>query len=341
MIDKIKIMVALVAAAIVIGGGGGLNSCTVEPSVESPSEKPAEYLPAGMPSEVAVYGPIISLDGETRVIKYTVKADFPAIEDTEGGEDETVNGLEYKTTNGGTFKADFVIDAPAQSIEALILQYGTQAAGSNGFSPDGLFADDITELDPAVSGGSYALNAGGFVIIPLDTEEIKKQLTIVLSANIASAVQTMPQNTPLIWIEDNQNGIGTVEKINTPLWGAGTYASDGIRIGGLSKGGSIDTTGSIASNVANFDEGNTVEKNQPRSIATVLAGGGSSTINFYDATRATGLIGTDTDPVTFDSGSVSGGSLGLGSGEAVRKWMEKEGALKPAVRIIYEWKEQE
>jgi hypothetical protein len=263
-----------------------------------------------MPDKLFVYGPIITSNGPTRVIKYTVKIGTEA-------------ALEYTAKTSEGFGESFAINAPRQSVAALILQYGTQAAGSNGFSPGGLFANEITTLSPESSGGTYALKDDDIAIIPLDTEEIKKQLRIVLAAS-----QPVPDVTglPIIWIEDNQNGIGTVEKID--VWGAGTYAGGGIRIGGLSAGGSI-TAG--ASTVDNFDAGDAA-KNQPRSLATVLSAGQTSTINFYNPNNATGLIG---------SAGVEelSGSLSKSNGSEVKKWATDGNAPKPAVSVIYKWAE--
>jgi hypothetical protein len=313
MNEKIKFIVAVTVAAFIIGGGGGLNSCTIDPSIDSPNEKAAEYLPEGMPDGLTVYGPIIFREGETHILKYKVKADF----------------------SGGTLSYNSGIDvyyigsAAAQSVEALILQYaGTGAYGFGGTTGGTPLFNGFTNAGTLYAGSAYALDARGSAIIPLDTQKIKEQLTIVLSADPSAVGVSTGQSTPIIWIEDNKSGI-TVEGIET--WGAGTYASkaEGIRIGGLSAGGSIDAAGTAASNVGNFDSGDWAGKKQPYSISTVLAPGGVSTINFYNAAEV------QEDDVII---SKANGSLGTASASDVKKWMAKDDSPKPAVSIIYEWK---
>jgi hypothetical protein len=298
MIGKIKrIAVALGCAIAIVGGGGvGLNSCTLEPSVESPSERRAN-LPKGMPPELAVYGPVITSDGSTRVIRYTVEVG-------------TTAPLEYTPEDDGAFTDGKIPKTLALSVEALMLQYGTQATNlpASAAVTTSLFNKEIPTV---TAGGSVALKNATFVIIPLETDVIKKQLSVVLPA-----INSNPQ--PLMWIENN-----TGETMpNT--WGAGTYAQNGIRIGGFWV-----PAGSSSSTVADFDDGD-ADKNHPSSLATVLYTGKTSTINFYNpvSINATAIM------------DIESGSLQATSGQQVKNWLENKTTppTPPAVSVIYKWK---
>jgi hypothetical protein len=190
-----------------------------------------------MPPELAVYGPIITLEGSTRVIRYTVKVG-------------TTAPLEYTSQSSGGFAEDGTITgAPPQTVAALMLQYGTQAGNlpASAAVSTSLFNSEISTVTPS---GSVALNNTTFVIIPLQTDVIKDQLSIVLP-------QTGNTVLPLMWIENN-----TGETMSN-TWGAGTYAQNNIRIGGL------NSAGSSSSLVNDFDDGK-ADNNHPRSLATVL-----------------------------------------------------------------------
>jgi hypothetical protein len=248
-----------------------------------------------MPDELAVYGPIITLNGKTRVISYTVEVGTDA-------------ALEYTAKETAGFSG-VTINAKEQSVAALILQYGTK--GVNLFSvSDNLFSEEegITSVG---AGTSYALKNSNFAIIPLQTKLIREQLSVAL---ISSGVGTA---APIMWIENNAGDTS----LNT--WGGGTYAQSGIRIGGL------DSTGYSSSNVNNFYNGAAAE-NHPRSLATVLYTGKTSTINFYN----TGAI--ISDGIVNDAGSL------LANGQTVSSWLNNNTTpplpTPPAVRVIYEWK---
>ncbi|MDR1149873.1 MAG: hypothetical protein LBK66_14715 [Spirochaetaceae bacterium] len=247
-----------------------------------------------MPPELTVYGPIITSDGSTRVIRYTVEV-------------STTAPLEYTSEDDGTFsEAGTITGAPALSVAALMLQYGTKASNlpASAAVTTSLFDDEINEVE---DGGSKALTGPSFVIIPLQTGDIREQLTTVLLGK---------GTNPLMWIENN-TGETT---LNT--WGAGTYAQNGIRIGGLNSAGSSSST------VADFDDGDAA-KNHPRSLATVLYTGKTSTINFYSP-------GSIVDIAIVNAA----GSLQATSGAYVKNWLENKTKppTPPAVSVIYTWK---
>ncbi|MDR2342925.1 MAG: hypothetical protein LBD86_00155, partial [Spirochaetaceae bacterium] len=262
-----KIMIVLLSVVSWWGVGGYVTSCKLEASVDSPSEIPAN-LPAGMPGEIQVYGPIITSDGTgvTTTLSYSVEADF-----SQWGTVGAAGSAFVYTAQKGY---DNLGAATAQSIEALILGYGTLA-------PYGTLGTALIQsatsgnVDSTLTGGTYSLTPqddpnSRFVILPLDTELVRREL-----------IKKSPLNTgdssSIFWIEDNSEGIKKGLAGST-AWGGGTYAQNGIRI----MGGTVDDkdTFSVKSTtIKNFDDG---KDSRPRSIGTVLLAGNESVINFYD-----------------------------------------------------------
>jgi hypothetical protein len=195
-----------------------------------------------------------------------------------------------------------------------MLQYGTQASKlpASAAVSTSLFS---TGIDSVVASGSVALKDPTFVIIPLQTDVIREHLGIALISSGAGTASS------IMWIENN-----TGETMPADAWGAGTYAANGIRIGGLNSAGSSSST------VTDFDNGIAAE-NHPRSLATVLYTGQTSTINFYNPNA----IGNDTIIKVTDNV----GSLQAANGQTVKTWLENKNPLPtpPAVSVIYKWKE--
>jgi hypothetical protein len=256
-----------------------------------------------MPPELAVYGPIITTksNSTTRLISYTVEIGTEA-------------ALEYTAKHSGAFSDGKITSAPAQSVAALMLQYGTQASNlpASAAVKTSLFND---EIKTTTVGGSKALNGDNFAIIPLQTDVIKEQLGIMLFSSGGTA-------SSLMWIENNTGETASIG------WGAGTYAGAGIRIGGFSADGfSVKGKGAT---VGNFDDGN-ADENHPCSLAVVLYKNQTSTINFYNpgSVNNTNIIN-------------AAGSLQATSGVGVSNWLNHTDPLPtpPAVSVIYKWKEK-
>jgi hypothetical protein len=298
MFNKIIKKIAIVLSFVLVMGGGILISCALEASVDSPSNKRAA-LDQGVPDKLIVYEPQIVFEGSTSVLTYKVAVDWPSSDD-----------VQYTAQSAAATKAN----ATAQSVEALIWQYGTAEGGS--------LLSGLDTSSGVVAGSTYTLKnaAQRFVIIPLDTELIKRELQ---KKGFWESAGAFPS---LVWVEDNKDGIA----IESPTynWGDGDVyaASNGIRVWGVPKTsgapaptegeGGTEETAADAGNIctiANFAEGDPA-KNQPISIATVLVAGTTSTINFY-------------------IGGIP--SASMANGEAVKKWMES-GSATPGVRVVYE-----
>jgi hypothetical protein len=291
-----KIRKVLVVLFSIVFWGGYITSCSLEASVESPSDKPVE-LPKGMPKEVHVYGPSIIRDGTITTLTYSVKVDWPP---------EGPNTIAYTAQNNVPKDS-----APNTPVDALILHYGMKPSPSyriNLLSDNGgrVSTDATYTLESILTEGGTGSEQ--FVILPLDTVIIKKELLkkFLPPAGTESAVD-------LLIIEENKAGIklefGSAGA-NGP-WEDGTYASvqEGIRIMGVD----MDREGSISCNIGDLDD---VKKTHPTFIGTVLLAGEESVINFYAGDKAGSFL---------DSGSVS-------TADSVSK-----NNTSPDLRVVYRW----
>jgi hypothetical protein len=246
-----------------------------------------------MPKEVHVYGPSIILAGAITTLTYSVEVDWPP------GGSNTIAYTAQSIVHAGS--------AANTPVDALILHYGTQSSYSIN-----ILDDNGGSVSTSDNGGTYTLGGtydlGGavskqFVILPLDTAIIKKELLKKFPppAGTESAVD-------LLIIEDNEAGI-KLEFESAGTWGAGTYASveTGIRVMGAG------TDGSISCNIGNLDD---VKKNLPSFIGTVLLAGEESVINFYAGGKTEDFL---------DSGTVS-------TADSVSK---KD--TSPDLRVVYRW----
>jgi hypothetical protein len=308
--SNLAILSAVLMALITGGGGGALVSCTLEPSTEPPSEKIATHL-EGLPFDI--YEPQITFGSASSMV-FTYK----------------ISKVDFSNWNVGSASvytaqkdATSLERASPQSIEALILYYGTESIG--------LLKDDGKAIESVYAGSAGTLvtkasedtaSYSHYVIVPLDTERIKLELTDMVSAGSASV-------TPVVWIEEN-TAIGPIYSVNGlgnandgGSLGAGTYVVKGYNIGGFTfdfdNGGSVSTA-----NIGNFNSGS---GSLSTSIATVLEEGRTSKITFYTGVIANSLkkkLGGD----VIEAGSFTAGD--------VTDWLN-ESENKPALSVEYEW----
>jgi hypothetical protein len=316
MITKEKILAVFAAAVL----GLGLFSCTLEPTVDSPSGR-VVALPEGIPDGLTVSEPRITYDGTTTILTYIVSVSaWPA------------GGLPYKAQAAAS-SLDGGVPPEPLSVEALILRYGA------------LFSGDPEDPLPAVEEGDYPLKpvtpvGGGkalpCVIVPLDTSFIRDYLKKKLMISVTEDIAEEEVEVPLVWIEENP-AIGLIETVDTEdgaNWKDGVYEDDGIRIGGFYEGEENGETVYNISTIENFDDG---KEGRTRSIATVLADGTdrnkqryTSTINFYaDAADAKAREIKESAPTESND---SGGAAY--SAKTLKTWM---GSNKPVLRVVYQW----
>ncbi|MDR2133481.1 MAG: hypothetical protein LBP27_00120 [Treponema sp.] len=280
-------------------------SCTLEASTDSPAGK-AAVLPAGMPA-VPVCGPEISSDGTTTTLTYRI---------TGGGED----GFEYTAKEVVTE----LKKAKPQSIEALILYYGQKTNPALIVPKEGNDGVTTTEAGKSYSSNSTTNETTPFVILPLDTGLVRKELLKKFPS--ISQIGGEAQYAKLVWIEENAVGVGLgATKAGDEAWKDGVYEKDGIRVMGLAK---PDGTVVLGCDIGNFDDGGKVDPAKdtlrPLSIATVLVKGDSSVINFYAGSYAT-EVSTKLTATTDDKWA---------NPENVKDWMKTN---RPALRVVYEW----
>jgi hypothetical protein len=251
-----------------------------------------------MPPGLEISLPRVTFDGTTTTYTYKIKADFS------GWNGASDSGIAYTAQSGAS---------GPQSVDALITYYGKSEGPA-------LFADSITTL---TANTPYKLkgNTTRYVIIPLDTALIKDYLLKKYANEITDT--SVPY---LVWIEKNP-AIGNVETVpEGSNWTGGLYKIAGLRISGL-----YDSSGpEIGGTIDNFDDGGT---NRIPSIATVLAYGHTSTINFYaDTSPLPNPVGLATDIKTK---LAANGDWNTNPELAVIKnWMKIH---KPALRIMSQW----
>jgi hypothetical protein len=304
MITRKRVLV--VCAVVVLGLG--LFSCTLEPTVGSPSRE-AAALPKGMPGGLSVFKPSITFDGTTTILTYKITADFSGW---------PVTSLNYIAEGSPDATSE------PQSIDALIHYYQVK----------GLFGPGVANNYLLETNGQNG-NLPPYVIIPLDTSLIRDYLEKRLKPSIVVPENDEDIDVPLVWIEENLT-IGKVETVDTTgnnNWKGAVYEDEveGIRIGGCYVLSSSPPPANeiTVSTVKNFDDG---KDDRIRSIATVLADEKdrdkkryTSAINFY-ADKEAKEIEREL-PGTSSSGT-------LNSAKALKTWMRTN---KPVLRVVYQW----
>jgi hypothetical protein len=251
----------------------------------------------------SIYEPQITFDTASLVFTYKIKADF-------SDWTPTASGIAYTAEKAGTLAtATGTATATAQSIEALILYYGSEDIGLFYGTPSSVVKDNTYPLAATKENAPI----GPYVIVPLDTDLIKIGLRKSVPAGSAS---TTP--VPVVWMEEN-SAIGELYKpaFDDP-YGAGTFTT-GYSLGG----GTLAAEGTISVNQTNIVDFADGAGSRSVSIATILKEGETSKITFYTGDAATGLIASINNE--------SGGSLNTGS---VATWMSRH---KPALRVEYKW----
>jgi hypothetical protein len=279
---------------------------------------------SGMPQGLTVYEPSVTWDGTTTTLTYKVKADFSKWT-------AEASGIAYRAQKiaANADKAD------PQSIEALILHYGTGGSSELfGTAIGNVEVKDYT-LTATRTVGEDPETLPPYVIIPLDTALIKEYLLkkYEAAADPDSEPDLDAGSLPLVWIEENP-AIGKVEAVGDDAWANGIYEdASGIRISGLvEKTEGESTVLSIAGAIENFDDG---EEGRIRSIATVLVDGYdlkkvryTATINFY----ADDLLTAADLATAIKTGVAANGELSTAT--KARNWMK---IYKPTLSIVYRW----